>query len=356
MSWFSKWFGNRRSMTEDAFSVLPLTTQIDDEETQIDDVSYELTNKLANFLNEDPRDGEPWSEFLIRHTGGADEKSVNDFISSKVSEKYGVGNVRERVAERQRVTAELLAGRDPKPDRSLLSSRDMATIKLKIYDDLVKLEVDQVKEKLLSGQEVKWDELSMTAETLKQTLQEVTIELKARHLEEIRYQLEKGHQPVFDNKLVSADEVAEIAEEVNTANYQWQLNRQRPNPQPYGVSNYGAESLVADWLTYLGLKNVTVTVASGDGGIDVETDTHVCQVKNYSSQGVSVQEVRELFGVAVSMGKAPLIFTSSSLTAPAYAFAEANDIAAIQYDAAEAALFALNELGANLLVSGKYQN
>lgn len=113
---------------------------------------------------------------------------------------------------------------------------------------------------------------------------------------------------------------------------------------------------MADWLTYLGLKNVTVTVASGDGGIDVETDTHVCQVKNYSSQGVSVQEVRELFGVAVSMRKAPLIFTSSTLTAAAHEFAEANDIAAIQYDAAEAALFPLNDLGAHLLVSGKYQN
>lgn len=355
MSWFSKWFVKRRLMKEDAFSVLPLTTQIDVEETQIDDVSYELTNKLANFLNEDPRDGEPWSEFLIRHTGGADEKSVEDFISSK-KKAAETQRFREVHAERNRVYREFIAGRDPNPDRSLLGTSEMAEIYASVYEYRVKQEVDVVKQKLLSGQEVTREGLSMTAETFQQTLREVYIELKARYLAEIREQLEKGDQPVYDNTLVSAEEVAEIAEEVYTANYQWQLNRQRPNPQPYGVSNYGAESLVADWLTYLGLKNVTVTVASGDGGIDVETDTHVCQVKNYSSQGVSVQEVRELFGVAVSMRKAPLIFTSSTLTAAAHEFAEANDIAAIQYDAAEAALFPLNDLGAHLLVSGKYQN
>lgn len=134
----------------------------------------------------------------------------------------------------------------------------------------------------------------------------------------------------------------------------WLSSRSKPPSQPYGVSYDGAEHLVADWLRYLGEKSVEVTQLSGDGGVDVMTDTYCCQVKNYSRQNVSSSEVRDLLGTALSMQLKPLLFTSTGLTSDAERFASDNSISAIQYDAIGGALWHLNESGRELLFAGRY--
>jgi hypothetical protein len=85
------------------------------------------------------------------------------------------------------------------------------------------------------------------------------------------------------------------------------------------------EVFCAGWVEYLGGKNVRVTQQSADGGIDIVSDNEVAQVKLHGSP-VSVQPIRELFGVAHSMSKTPLFFTSTGYTQAAITFAEANDV------------------------------
>lgn len=126
-----------------------------------------------------------------------------------------------------------------------------------------------------------------------------------------------------------------------------QLNRPAPAPppQPYGVSHGGAESLVADWMRHLGVRDAEVTRLTGDGGIDVVSQRFIAQVKNYVGS-VSVSEVRELYGVAVAEAKQALLFTSGSLTGDAAEFMVRVGIPAIRYDAVAGTVEGLNDLGA----------
>lgn len=134
---------------------------------------------------------------------------------------------------------------------------------------------------------------------------------------------------------------------------QERLNRAAPppDPQPYGVSHEGAEHLVAAWMRHLGVLDAEVTRLSGDGGIDVESDRYVAQVKNYAGT-VPVEELRALHGVAVLEGKGAILFTSGSMTKDAAEFAERADIVVIRYNAVEATIQGLNHLGAIAAAEG----
>lgn len=117
---------------------------------------------------------------------------------------------------------------------------------------------------------------------------------------------------------------------------------QKPLPQPYGVSHEGAETLVRDWMLYMGMSSAEVTRISGDGGIDVTAHGYVAQVKNYRDQ-VGVQSVREILGVAVAEGKKPLFFTSGTYTSEALLFAEKAGVPLFIYDAAAGTLSNVND-------------
>jgi hypothetical protein len=135
----------------------------------------------------------------------------------------------------------------------------------------------------------------------------------------------------------------------------WISTRVRPAPQHYGVSAKGAEILTADWLRYLGEESVQVTDFVKDGGVDVLTSVFCCQVKNYEVQPVSVNDAREIFGVAKAQDKTSMIFTSSILSIDARDFCIANSIVAIQYDAFVAKLKALTPYSSHFLSAGEYQ-
>jgi hypothetical protein len=136
----------------------------------------------------------------------------------------------------------------------------------------------------------------------------------------------------------------------------WLSTRVRPLPQQYGVSAKGAEALTADWLKYLGEESVLVTDFAKDGGVDVLTSVFCCQVKNYEIQPVTVNEAREIFGVAQAQEKASMIFTSSALSTDAFEFCKVNSIVVIQFDAFEAELKALTPYSTHFLSAGEYQD
>lgn len=117
-----------------------------------------------------------------------------------------------------------------------------------------------------------------------------------------------------------------------------------PPPQPFGVSHEGAESLCAAWMRHLGVLDAEVTKYVGDGGIDVESEQYVAQVKNYTGS-VAVADVRALFGVAVADDRHPILFTSGTITSEGRAFAARIRMALIHYDALDGTLRGLNTLG-----------
>lgn len=239
-----------------------------------------------------------------------------------------------RTAEFTKVRDQLLAGLEPEYDSAILS------------DDEIEILSSTVGESVRKQKEAarKWEEQEVAKAKKEKEVARITQQLldKAEHLE-------------FDQSLISEKDLEEIKIAISTEKYQWLNSRVRPAPQPYGVSTYGAERLVADWLVYLSCQEVVLTQASQDGGIDVETAHHVCQVKYYKNQGVSVQEVREIFGVASALGKVAMVFTSSDLTAAAYEFANQVGIITVQFNVENSFLVGLNYHGEQLLIEGEYE-
>lgn len=217
-------------------------------------------------------------------------------------------------------------------------------------------EFTKVRDQLLSGLEPEYDSTLVSDEELERLYPIVQSILKQEERNSVMHQLLNNVEDlVFDRSLISEEELEEIRTAMSAEEFQRLKSRVRPAPQPYGVSNYGAERIVADWLVYLGCRDVFLTQASQDGGIDVETANHVCQVKYYKNQGVSVQEVREIFGVASALGKVAMVFTSSDLTSAAYEFANQVGIIAVQFNVEDSFLVGLNYYGEQLLVEGDYE-
>ena len=134
---------------------------------------------------------------------------------------------------------------------------------------------------------------------------------------------------------------------------QQRLNRPAPppHPQPYGVSHVGAEHLAAAGMRHLGVLDAEVTRFSADGGIDVESERYIAQVKNYAGT-VPVEELRALHDVAVLEGKGAVLLTSGSMTEDDAVFADRAGIVVLRYNAVEATIEGPNHLGANAVAEG----
>ncbi len=128
-----------------------------------------------------------------------------------------------------------------------------------------------------------------------------------------------------------------------------ELLRPPPPPSyPYGVSPEGAEHLVADWMRHLGAENVRVTDFRSDGGIDVDSDQYVAQVKLYSTTTVGRPEVQQLVGAALVNRKKALFFTSSAYTAEAKRYAAQAEVALFKFVPEGGTLTGVNPLGSGI--------
>lgn len=170
--------------------------------------------------------------------------------------------------------------------------------------------------------------------------------LRVQQLEQERYRLEAEAARARAEQAERDRLEAERRHREEAERLEWLRSRPAPPPPPqlYGVSDHGAEQLVCDWMRHLGVLDATVTRVQGDGGIDVDSEGFLAQVKNYTGS-VPVTEVRDLGGVAAAESKRALLFTSGSLTRDGLAFAERVRIAVLRYDAVAGTLVGLNELG-----------
>lgn len=123
------------------------------------------------------------------------------------------------------------------------------------------------------------------------------------------------------NTFIDATETAFVREkELET---KISLEEKPPRMTSFTPNEY--EIYCAGWVKALGGLDVRVTQQSSDGGIDIVSENEVAQVKLHGSS-VSVQPIRELFGVAKSMNKTALFFTSKGYTQSSITFAENNGI------------------------------
>jgi hypothetical protein len=88
-------------------------------------------------------------------------------------------------------------------------------------------------------------------------------------------------------------------------------------PAPMGsCSARQAEFLAKAWMEYLGAEGCRVSQATRDGGVDVDSDHFVAEVKHHA-EPVSPNIVRQIVGVAAIEGKIPLVFSLNGYSSAA---------------------------------------
>lgn len=110
----------------------------------------------------------------------------------------------------------------------------------------------------------------------------------------------------------------------------WQPQGPRPLAPSHAMSPRDAELYVAAYMRFYGATGVAETRYSRDGGVDVDANNFVAQVKHQEAN-VGVKALREFYGVAMSNQKTPLFFTKHGYTKDALEFAHSNAMALFIY-------------------------
>ena len=105
-----------------------------------------------------------------------------------------------------------------------------------------------------------------------------------------------------------------------------------PPPAPRPIRQWAdAEVCAAEWMEWFGLGAARLTGGSADGGVDVECDRAVGQIKDYGSP-LPAGPVREVFAVASLAGKLPVIFARAGFTVDAVGWGELAGVAMFTFD------------------------
>ncbi|OAD97708.1 restriction endonuclease [Arthrobacter sp. OY3WO11] len=102
---------------------------------------------------------------------------------------------------------------------------------------------------------------------------------------------------------------------VDRGGLQWDPQGDRPEPMA-ACSPRQAEYLAKAWMEYLGATGCKVSQATRDGGVDVESEHFVGEVKHHA-EPVSPGIVRQIVGVASIEGKIPVVFSLNGYSAAA---------------------------------------
>lgn len=124
-----------------------------------------------------------------------------------------------------------------------------------------------------------------------------------------------------------------------------------PPGQPFGVSQGGAEYLVAAWMRHLGESDAGTSHETGVGHVAAASTRCVAQVRN-DAGSVDLEAVQELVAAAAIDRRRPLFFTAGSFAEDAEAYAEQANVALFVYDAVAGTLDGANALGRTALVEG----
>lgn len=110
----------------------------------------------------------------------------------------------------------------------------------------------------------------------------------------------------------------------------WEPFAPRPKLLSPDATPRQAEIHCCQIMLFLGEAGSQTTQYSQDGGVDVHSEFHVCQVKHLKSP-VGVQTIREISGVANLEQKIGIVFAKSGFTNEAIAFATSAGVLLISY-------------------------
>jgi hypothetical protein len=110
----------------------------------------------------------------------------------------------------------------------------------------------------------------------------------------------------------------------------WSPLGPRPSAPERALTPREAEIFVAKYMQFYGATGVAETRFSRDGGVDVEADFFVAQVKHQEAK-VGVKALRELFAVASVANKQALFFAKVGFSKDAVEFANSVGISLFTY-------------------------
>lgn len=161
----------------------------------------------------------------------------------------------------------------------------------------------------------------------------------------LHFDLARSNLEATKSRLESAADrlVKEVFDEIRASNFanksaywdakitkNWRHLTHQPQAPSAEMSPRAAELFVAQLLLYMGATGSKVTTFTKDGGVDVETNALVVQVKHLSKP-VGVATLREILGVGVSLSKLPAVFSKSGFSKEARAFAHENNVLIFEY-------------------------
>ncbi len=87
----------------------------------------------------------------------------------------------------------------------------------------------------------------------------------------------------------------------------------------------------AAWLRTVGCRQVAMTTAGADGGVDVLTSEWAVQVK-HTERRVGRPAVQQIVGAAMHVERRPAVVSTAGFTSPAVEFAVEHDVALVRLD------------------------
>ena len=136
---------------------------------------------------------------------------------------------------------------------------------------------------------------------------------------------------LVEQALRISGEASNSTEWANSVGYRWNPLGPRPTLPDREITPEEAEHFVQRLVSYLGEPGAKTTRFVDDGGIDVISENYAIQVK-HEARNIGPQVVREIFGVASSLGKRAAVFARVGFTRSAIQFAESNNIVLVTYD------------------------
>jgi hypothetical protein len=132
------------------------------------------------------------------------------------------------------------------------------------------------------------------------------------------------------NKKLNTIRNLKLSELSSLVGHKWQPLAAPPTEELQNLTPEEAEHACRQFLLFLGATGAEVTRFSRDGGVDVEADLYVAQVKHQEG-AVGVKVVREIAGVARSRKKTPIVFAKRNYTDDARKFADDGGVLLFAY-------------------------
>lgn len=129
------------------------------------------------------------------------------------------------------------------------------------------------------------------------------------------------------------------------------MERQAPDPRPWGVSEDEAVELCREWMVYLGADDAVATSGETRAVCSLYSARFLAWVDN-RQHNLNVDMVERASTVAAADGRHPLVFIPGGVLPTAQDRADELGVALLRFDAQNADLDGANAVGRRLRATG----